>query len=72
MKRVSDTSIQIEVLCKDLTSEKISLKSDLLVTIDFYQSRGSICGEFSRTKGDYLSFVDLYMLVSDYLGLSSA
>ena len=47
----------------DLTS--IQLRHPLSVTLDLYKSTSSeICIELSRTKGDYLGFVDFYILMN--------
>jgi hypothetical protein len=43
----------------------LKLKCPLVVTLDLFQNLdGSIFVELSRQKGDYLSFVELFMYIN--------
>jgi len=68
----SHSHYQIDI--KTINSSKVDLtvypslklKSYLVVNLDFFRSHtNEICIEFSRSKGDYLSFVDLYVFISE-------
>lgn len=50
-------------------SKPIQLKNLLVIQVDEYNYGDYICIEFSRTKGDYLSFMDYFLLIKEKLSL---
>ena len=46
------------------STEKLKLSGQLLVNLEFAQYNEYVCFELSRIEGDYLSFMDFYLIMN--------